>query len=1291
MKRIVLAVILLFTFLEAKEINILTSDENGCTFEISFQDVGWDTISDASGFYYRFRFTGMQYPVLPGEPMIPMKSVIIALPPDASIQVTANTGGFTEYKNVRLIPFPQLEKQDAFYEEVYSEGESYQIPGFQPSSLVQETRPTQWGDLRIVRLRITPLQYDPVSRSARVFKHITVSTRFIDGVKLSVAGSKKPAWMKDLILNSDMAAKWLQGKRVYHKPSRTFSGGPWYKIPITEENIYRITGKALKDHGIETSGLDISTLKIFNNGGRMLSQNLSDVRPNTLIELPILVDDGGDGVLNDNDAVYFYGKGVHGWIYDQAAGYYSHYINYYDTENIYWLTFNDGVAGKRISTVTRGGTSPRPLTSTPDWTFYEVEKINPIHSGVQWYSQEFTSSLNEISFPAELKDPIAPDTLEFVIQVRGGDSSDRHVFQFQFDGLILPSISLAGTSISSGRSLLPVSDISSEARLTIEYEGNTTAYLDWFEISYHRPLRASADRLIFSSPDKPGEVEYQLSGFEGQPIVWDVTQPGEATALSVNANANIWQCEDIINGQPKHYVAFRKQSAVTISEINRDDHVSDLRNTMNQADMIIISPALFFEQAKRLKDMRETLDTLQVMVVDIQDVYDEFSWGLIDPTAIRDFMASAWHWERRPQFLLLFGDATYAYGTSDDEYVNWIPTYELDTNSEKTASAVDEWFVRVNGNDEDSDMAVGRFPVQTEEEARIVVDKVIDYETGGNFGSWRSVITLVADDVQKGTELPDSFERTHVEASEVLYNKTIPGDFNVRKIYLTEYKAVIQADGRRKPEAKDDLFEQINLGTLIVNYIGHGHESVWAHEQVLLQPGDLSRFDNSGMLPLFFGATCTFARYDFTDKQSLAENLLLMEDRGSIASIGASRECFADPNEALNQSFLKWLLSENPPRAGESLRLAKVQQGNGDNNEKYNLMGDPALRLAVPKERIQWISLDPDSFKALAVTKVGIQDSTFQDYSGTAILSAFDSDKARVYEFTDNDRIYQLHYQLPGNTLFRGQVSIRQGELKSAFIVPKDISYGQNRGRISLYAYNDDKDVIGFRNAISIGGSADIVDQEGPEVRLYFNENPNFVSGGLIQSDPELVAEIEDKLTGVNMTSEIGHKMMLTLDDAQKDVSDYFQYDKDSFLKGTLKYKLSGLNEGTHTLSLKVWDNANNSSASSLVFQIVPRGELRIQEVLNYPNPFSSSTHFTFQISHSAEISIKIYTVDGRLIRNLSGIWAEPGFNMIGWNGEDEVGDPLSNGVYIYKIQARADIDGKSVTVSEISKLMRYR
>ena len=203
--------------------------------------------------------------------------------------------------------------------------------------------------------------------------------------------------------------------------------------------------------------------------------------------------------------------------------------------------------------------------------------------------------------------------------------------------------------------------------------------------------------------------------------------------------------------------------------------------------------------------------------------------------------------------------------------------------------------------------------------------------------------------------------------------------------------------------------------------------------------------------------------------------------------------------------------------------------------------------------------------------------------------------------------------------------------------------------------------------------------------------NYPFTLFGRDREDPELVAEIEDKKTGVNITGEIGHKMMLTVDGVEKDVSEYFQYEQDSYLNGTLRYRLDGLQEGQHSLSLKAWDNANNSSTSSVVFQVVPRGELQLKEVLNYPNPFSKTTTFTFQVSHSSMITVKIYTVDGRLIQRLSGFWAEPGFNMISWNGEDEVGDAVSNGVYIYRVEARADIEGKVKTVNALNKLMVYR
>jgi hypothetical protein len=258
--------------------------------------------------------------------------------------------------------------------------------------------------------------------------------------------------------------------------------------------------------------------------------------------------------------------------------------------------------------------------------------------------------------------------------------------------------------------------------------------------------------------------------------------------------------------------------------------------------------------------------------------------------------------------------------------------------------------------------------------------------------------------------------------------------------------------------------------------------------------------------------------------------------------------------------------------------------------------------------------------------------------------------------------------------------------------MPKDIFYGGNTGRISCYFWDDETDGGGYRGGIDVGGSGDISDNQGPELTLYFDGFEDFMTGGMVYEEPKLVAEVRDDKTGVNITGEIGHKIILTLDGTQKeDVTDYFKYDEGSYLEGKVEYALTGVGVGDHDLSLKIWDNANNSAVQSMDFRIIPEGELRLEEVLNYPNPFETSTTFTFKLSRDAEISIKIFTVDGRLIRRLDNIFGEPGFNMIPWDGRDDVGDELANGVYLYKLTATVHTGEREHTEEEIGRLMVMR
>ena len=1290
--------------LESRGITLLRSDSDECQFRVSFQETVWDTLKTDGQIYQRPGFFNTEYSIKPGQPMLPGRSVLVAVPPGASVQVNASAADYREYSNIRVLPCPRLESEESFSSEIYEEGPAYQQSGFQPGSLIEESGPSHIGDLRVMHLRITPVQYDPIGRKVRIYDRVSVQVRFSGG-EINPSGREDPgrnAWIDRLVVNGDMARRWLKPPRSLKKYKSTFSGGPWYKIPVTEEGIYKLSGKTLKENGIELSGLNVDHIKLYNNGGQMLPRDIRAERPDALIEIPLWIQDGGDGTLNENDLILFYGKGVEGWIYDSDSRSYSHYTHLYDSRNIYWLTIDASGGGKRITPRSAlDGASSQIVDRTPAFYFFEDDKINPNHAGIRWYAQEFTDAVRERNFSVDFRNPAATDTLLIRIQVKGSTPTASHTFSPTWNGMMLPKLTMSGNSLKQEDITLPVTNSGSNNTFRLGYSGSKSiavAYLDWFEVHYSQLLQAGSNPLFYRSPDAAGLYTYQLTGFNNKPVVWDVTEIGEIQSIPVRESNSGWACVDRIESQaPKKYIAFRSESASTVSGLMIDDQISDLRNSSNGADMIIITHSKFFDQALRLKEMRESHDTLSVQIVNIDDVYDEFGWGLKDPTAIRDFMVATMSWDKRPRYLLLFGDGTYIYKDNEEaDLKNWIPPYELDTLDENSASAVDEWFVRVIGNDSDSDVAVGRLPVQTEEEAKILVDKIIEYETEPNFGLWRTLITLVADDVRKGSDENHVSEMTHTDATEHLFIYTLPPHMNVKKIYLTEYDEVIQADGRRKPGAKADMFEQINLGTVLVNYIGHGNEKVWAHEQVLLQPGDLNKFNNPGLWPLMYGATCTFARFDLADIQSLAESVLLIEDGGSIASVGATRECFAAPNEVLNRYFLDELMNTLPaPRIGEALRLAKIRnQSSTSNNQKYTLLGDPALRLALPQQRLVFSQMDPDTFKALSVVDIHAElSSVSPDFQGNGIITAYDSEKSKTFTFLDDDQDeYSLPYQLPGNTIFRGKATMAGGELEASFIVPKDISYGQQKGRISLYAFDDQFDAAGYKNEIPVGGSVSISDTEGPEMFFSFAENPNFITGGLIPADPELVVEIEDKKTGINITGEIGHKLMLALDDMDpQDVSAYFQYNQDSYLKGKLQYRLSGLDEGLHTLSLKAWDNANNSSTASFVFQIVPRGEFRLQEVMNYPNPFSSSTHFTFQISHFSEIEIKVYTVDGRLIRKMDGIWAEPGFNMIYWDGRDDTGDALSNGVYLYKIEANADVDGKRLRVSEMSKIMVYR
>jgi hypothetical protein len=377
--------------------------------------------------------------------------------------------------------------------------------------------------------------------------------------------------------------------------------------------------------------------------------------------------------------------------------------------------------------------------------------------------------------------------------------------------------------------------------------------------------------------------------------------------------------------------------------------------------------------------------------------------------------------------------------------------------------------------------------------------------------------------------------------------------------------------------------------------------------------------------------------------------------------------------------------------------LAKRYSYNDVNSEKYAVLGDPALRLGAPRYRARITRIEPDSLQALrkvhVVGTVEKDNSSWSDFNGTVLLRVMDARKKRTYETKSK---IQIDYTLPGNSVFRGAAQVQNGQFDVEFIVPKDISYGGSDGRISLYFWNDQLEGSGHYEDLAVGGTAvNLVDHEGPEIKIGFGEK-EFMSGDYTTPDPLLNVVIKDSLSGVNIAGDIGHQISMTLDgqsSAVKDMTTFFEYNPGSYTTGAVKYQLIDLEEGLHTLQIKAWDNSNNSSVSETTFLVVADSVLTVRNLLNYPNPMAQHTQFTFELSNDAQVALSVYSIAGRLIRKFNHMSAQVGFNVFSetWDGTDEDGDLVANGVYLYKLQAVRNEGETTVKVEKFGKVVIAR
>lgn len=1323
MIRYAVIIAVLLATLGFSQTRLLDHSSRGITLEFQLPQLTANPVSLHGREYTLFQFEGSQPLVEEGAPIIPYTIARVAIPPAATLASQFQILEQSELNQTEVLPAllvnglreshrPQIDPR------IYQSAAPY------PAEIVEVSEPYIFRNMRMVDVKIYPLQYYPTERRVRLLKRISILLTLRGGQpgeNLSRISQTGRELLKQRLINFEQAQNWaLPSPSALQRviPNYDFSVGNWYKIPITEEGIYRVSGQFLQTQGISISSIDPATIQLFSYGGAPLSYNTTVPRPADLNEVAIAIEDqNGNGVFEASDAFLFYGRGIRGWDYNPIERRWNHYLNPYSLTNYYLFTFNQNI-GKRIPEA-NSNLYPNPVAAASffDQYRFEEEKYNILQSGIDWYWLKFQGSSGEVSLNIRLPQNVLPDSQFFSARFKGGSGShywEPNGFTYKFtlflNGVNLGNIAPFNDATERQVNNFPLSSLrGGDNQLLVNYVGNQEgcyAYFDYFEVRFKRSFQAEDGFLKFYYDVQPTPQEFLITGLPAETNrVWDVTDFANVKSIIPLQNGSTvrFHAQENVKTAKAYYV-FSAAAIKSVNQMSALENSVNLRNPDRRGQLLLITADEFYDAAEAWENFKESypLYPIETERVKVSEIFREFSSSVPDPTAIRDFIKFAYeNWTVPPDYVQLIGDGSYDYRNIElTNYVNRIPVFEITANDDVSSRATDNFFVAIYAqglSNLDPVLAIGRMPANSVEEVQNYLRKMRlyaeAYRGGSTSNGWQTVLTFVADDECRGASVCN--EWFHLQQTENIV-KHVPGKFDTRKIYLVDYDPQAGGLGRLKPKATADLLDQVNRGTLMVNFFGHGDPTTWAHEQVLTKARDLPQINNGTRLPIWVAATCTWGKYDDPRIPSMAEEMI-WADGGGIVSIAASRPSFAFQNEVFTANLYRNLFRNgSDSRKSRILGAAtQISTGGTTNDQKYHLLGDVALHLADPIHVIKVTSISADTLKALSTVTINASvydslDNFLSGFNGKALIRVYDA----VDSLTHAPLGTNYYYTYLGRTIFKGIVSVQNGQLQGSFIVPKSIKYKNSRsGRVSIYAWNEDSeiqaDAVGYNNTLLFTGTVSLSDTRGPDIQFSFPEQPDFFDGDYVSSQPTLIVRLKDE-NGINLTGETGHRIELTIDNSiKKDVTEFFVYHQNSYTEGQLQYTLPALSSGRHQLTISAWDNLNNYSEQQISFTTALASELTLAQVVNYPNPFAQETQFTFQFQSPhgpGEVEIKIYTVTGRLIQVIKDL-ARPGFNKIYWDGRDRNGDLLANGVYLYKITVN---DGQR-SMEKVEKLAIVR
>jgi len=1219
-----------------------------------------------------------------GAPDLPGKIVRVGIPQNGAVRITVRTGP------ERILHVPQL----TTVPHMSWDGDSSWCDVLPTDAAAFSPQPAEAGEAEVLRrvrfvpIRLNPCRYDERTGVLSYYEWLDVAVTFERAPERCVEPDPLDGAVAAMLVNGDKALGWKLEWPV-RAVSQFERSSHWLKVSVDSTGLYGVTGRELAAAGLSPAGLDPATLALFTVG----EHEPNGVLPDSMPQVPIFVEGAEDGRLDPTDRVVFYGLGPDHWV-----GRCSAYVkNYYTRSNVYWLTWG-GTPGRRIPVLAGPDTAGAQVVSDAvDRIHQESDLSCPARSGLLWiWTQLFKAADREgatLDVPLDMAYPVQVRRLRgrFLADASGNRLAvlfnRRQVGSFEF-----------GQSSSSS----PF-DFATDETLAANFGGNVVTfeltgqgqksiYLDYLEAEYLRRLSLYGGQLHFLQDDT-GRFRFSVRDVRERPLLMEVTDP-YAPVMCGNggwSKDSAWFCCHI--SAPAEFAGAEPAQLLKPSRIEARVP-GRLRSPARQADYWIMTPKEFLNPAQRLAAYRTGrvagIGQAVAQAATLDDIYDDYAFGMAEPRAIKLFLT-----DKHPAYGLLAGDATCDYRANLGKRPPGVPAYEqgLGMNPDaydRSALAFDAWYADFDGEGNSPDMALGRVTCRSASELRQFADKVIAYETQPA-GLWNKRYLLLADDEFLGEANPDDPRRWdpiafgHVTYCEAM-GQVPEGQLDLVKVYLTEWPYV---SVKNKPGAHAELMRQFNLGGVALVFFGHGSGFDLTHESVL-NISQVGQLKNGNRSPFCFFGSCSVGRFDDTQFECIAEELV-RQPGGAIATVGATKATVAGSNVIFARNLLTPLFAQPDSTIGRSFFQA------WPSDKIYHLFGDPATVLRLPRASAGELAVTPDTLRPGQRFRINCSVGT----AGREFAWLVQGPKRiRTYRSFRGE----TSYELPGTDLARGTGSAASGMLTGqAFFpmgVPLDTVFVPNgnyapvvqscRASVSIWGGAGDSSALNDSIAYA-SAPATLADTTVPSVSL-FCDRTRLVSGAVVPAEFELEGVISDS-SGIMIAPVEGEAPLFYVSDPTyaTDLTDILVFDKNSATTARfrLAVKLAG---SVDSLFVAASDNILNRTVVGIPVRPLQSGVLQVESVLPYPNPVRVGCRFSFVLNRQADVRVRVYSLAGRLVRDLGPRSAGFGYNDIEWDGRDAQGNLPANGVYLYTLAAQVD-DGpgrrQRVTVRDKLLVMR--